>query len=874
MTTTFDDEPPFEDFEEAALVTPPPHNDAAEQAVIGGMFLAPSAIGAAEQILGAGEAFYKPAHRTIYQAILALHGKPDTRPDPITVAHHLRSSGDLERVGGAPYLHACVQVIPTSANTEEYADIVRTFHRLRRIVEIGTSAVARARMLQAEPEEILDDSLADLQALLADAAGSEGEVSLSVADNWEPFLDELESGADPDALDSPWKDLNDVVQFKPRELAVIGAATGGGKALALDTLLPTPFGWTAMDRVKVGDYLFGADGKPCRIVAATDVMHGRPCYEVEFSDGTVIVADAEHQWLTNTAASLQSMKRATAGRGHQRVFPGVRTTAEVASTLRLQTADRRVNHSVTNARPLDLPAANLPIAPYTLGAWLGDGSSLTSEITSADPEILDRIRLDGYEIKARKAPLLYGISNESEWRERVAEGVALARDGMPIKRAAAHVKVAHSTIQKITGSNVTGWKFSYVPTTPPRARYFSLQELLRNIGVLGNKHIPAPYLRASEQQRRDLLAGLLDTDGTVTKSGGIQFAVTSKRLAEDTFELIASLGYRPAMRTKPVNGRHSETSTCYVVTFTTPDKVVYLTRKAQRLVTANRAGVDRRYIVAVRPVDSVPVRCVEVDNADHLYLASRAMIPTHNSLLGMNLAAHIALRRGKPVLVASMEMTRKELLARLTAAEAGVKLDHLVRRKLTDDDWQRIAKVSDRLANAHNFILDDSPALTVPKIRARVRWMVSQGTPPALVVVDYMQLISPDGGKGGDGNRAQEVAKISRGLKLIADEFAVPVIALAQFNRGSVGRKPLVTDFKDSSQIEQDASVILLLHRELAADGSDTGPRAGQVDLIVGKNRNGNQGREITLNFQGEFGRLRSMATPAWTPTSVVGGAA
>jgi len=87
-------------------------------------------------------------------------------------------------------------------------------------------------------------------------------------------------------------------------------------------------------------------------------------------------------------------------------------------------------------------------------------------------------------------------------------------------------------------------------------------------------------------------------------------------------------------------------------------------------------------------------------------------------------------------------------------------------------------------------------------------------------------------------------------------------------------RKPLVTDFKDSSQIEQDASVILLLHRELAPDGSDTGKSAGTVDLIVGKNRNGGQGREITLNFQGEFGRLRSIAPPSWTPTSIVGGAA
>lgn len=467
--TSAHDEPPHDDSE---FFTPPPYDKEAEQAVLGGMQLGLVGINDAEPVLGAGEAFYFPAHQTIYRAILDLHGKPGTRPDPITVADRLKKSGDLDRIGGAPYLHHCVNQIPTAANTQWYAEIVQRHYRLRRLIEINSWGATQARTAQAEPEEILDEQLANLQALLVEATG-QAEAGLSVADNWTSFVDELNAGHDPDALDSPWKDLNEHVQFKPKELTVVGAATGGGK-----------------------------------------------------------------------------------------------------------------------------------------------------------------------------------------------------------------------------------------------------------------------------------------------------------------------------------------------------------------------------------------------------------------SLLGMNLAAHIALRRGLPVLVASMEMNRKELIARLTAAEAGVRLDHLIRRKLTDEDWSRIAKVSGRMQNARNFILDDSPALTVPKIRARVRWMVSQGTPPAMVVVDYMQLITPEGSKGGDASRAQEVAKISRGLKLIADEFTVPVIALAQFNRGSVGRRPLVTDFKDSSQIEQDASVILLLHRELAEDGSDTGPTAGTVDLIIGKNRNGKQGVEITLNFQGEFGRLRSRAPRTWSPTTAIGDAA
>ncbi|MFH8410379.1 replicative DNA helicase [Streptomyces sp. NPDC018019] len=228
------------------------------------------------------------------------------------------------------------------------------------------------------------------------------------------------------------------------------------------------------------------------------------------------------------------------------------------------------------------------------------------------------------------------------------------------------------------------------------------------------------------------------------------------------------------------------------------------------------------------------------------------------SLFGMNLVAHVALKHNKPAMVASMEMSGSELMARLTSAEAGINLDNLVRRQLSEQDWKRIAKVSERLASAHHFVLDDSANLSLSKIRARMRWMAARGHAPAIVVADYLQLMTPEG-TNKNANRAQEVAEISRGLKLIAMEFQVPVVALAQFNRGAVGRRPLVSDFKESSAIEQDSNIIVLLHRELAEDGTDTGPKAGTVEAIVAKNRNGASGRIVDLAFQGHMARLSSM---------------
>lgn len=228
------------------------------------------------------------------------------------------------------------------------------------------------------------------------------------------------------------------------------------------------------------------------------------------------------------------------------------------------------------------------------------------------------------------------------------------------------------------------------------------------------------------------------------------------------------------------------------------------------------------------------------------------------SLFGMNLAAHVALTRGKPALVASMEMAGSELMARLTAAEAGVTLDHLIRRQVSDDDWVKIFKAGPRLQNAENFILDDSPNLTLGKIRARMRWMASRGTAPAIVVADYLQLMTPEKSKPNT-NRANEVAELSRGLKLLAMEFEIPVVALAQFNRGAAGRQPVVTDFKDSSAIEQDSNVILLMHKPTNDDGTPDDERAGEIDVIVAKNRNGANGRIVPLIFQGHYARLRSM---------------
>jgi DNA segregation ATPase FtsK/SpoIIIE-like protein len=416
---------------------------------------------------------------------------------------------------------------------------------------------------------------------------------------------------------------------------LIAGATGAGKALALDTPIATPHGWSTMGELRVGGQVFDEHGRPCTIVAATPVMHERPCYEVEFSDGTVIVADAEHQWRTSTrngriqrARSRVVSERVAAPLGSQvkvELDTEPYTTRQIAGSVRVGV---HTNHAVPVCGALEYPDAELPVEPYTFGCWLGDGTKGVAAITSVDGEILDNVRLDGYTLTRHGRSIAYGMTNRDERAARIDEALTLIGHGVSRRVAARHVGIGLSTVIAAARHLPINSRWNVRPDTPARPKY---QTLTSRFAAVGEKHIPDAYLRASVRQRRALLAGLLDTDGTVSKSGGIEFAVTEERLARDVHELVLGLGYQASLRTKRVKGRNEQRSTCYTVAFTTADKVFRLSRKLSRQVTRTRPTVDQRYIVDVRPIPSVPVRCIEVDSPSHLYLASRSNIPTHNS---------------------------------------------------------------------------------------------------------------------------------------------------------------------------------------------------------------------------------------------------
>ncbi|OBF93725.1 replicative DNA helicase [Mycobacterium sp. 852002-51152_SCH6134967] len=538
-----DSSPPSEDFGRQ-----PPQDQAAEQAVLGGMLLSKDAIADVLEKLRPGD-FYRPAHQNVYDAILDLYGRGEPA-DAVTVAAELDRRGLLRRIGGAPYLHTLISTVPTAANAGFYAGIVAEKALLRRLVEAGTRVVqyGYAGAEGADVNEIVDRAQSEIYDV-TERRTAEDFVPLE--ELLQPTMDEIDAiasqGGIARGVPTGFVELDEVTNgLHPGQMIIIAARPGVGKALALDTPLPTPSGWTTMGDVAVGDYLLGADGEATRVVAATEVMLGRPCYAVEFADGTTLVADAFHQWPTDRGVQITTALR-----------PGVDV------------------------------------------------------------------------ISAARAPV---------------------------------------------------------------------------------------------------------------------FA--------------AAGGRRPAAW-----------------------------------------GIE-----AVRRVPSVPVRCVEVANSEHLYLAGREMVPTHNSTLGLDFMRSCSIKHQMPSVIFSLEMSKSEIVMRLLSAEAKIKLADMRSGRMSDDDWTRLARRMSEISEAPLFI-DDSPNLTMMEIRAKAR-RLSQKAGLRLIVVDYMQLMTS--GKKYE-SRQQEVSDFSRSLKLMAKELDVPVVAISQLNRGPEQRtdkKPMVSDLRESGCLTANTRIL------------------------------------------------------------------
>ena len=276
--------------------------------------------------------------------------------------------------------------------------------------------------------------------------------------------------------------------------------------------------------------------------------------------------------------------------------------------------------------------------------------------------------------------------------------------------------------------------------------------------------------------------------------------------------------------------------------------------------------IDRLDLLHQSPGDvrGVPTGFTQLDRkttglqpGDLIVIAGRPSMG--KTTLAMNIAENAAIAKGVPAAIFSMEMSSEQLVNRLVSSLGRVNQTHLRTGNFSDEDWSRIQGAMSQLSSAKIFV-DETPALTPTEVRARARRLKREHD-IGLIVVDYLQLMQVSGTKE---NRATEISEISRGLKALAKELRVPVVALSQLNRAveqRTDKRPVMSDLRESGAIEQDSDLILLIYREEVYDPNTT--RRGVADIIIAKQRNGPIG-EIQLTFLGEYTRFENLVAESY----------
>jgi hypothetical protein len=363
-------------------------------------------------------------------------------------------------------------------------------------------------------------------------------------------------------------------QKNPKAQCLVApSGTKIGKCLNSLEKIPTPQGFKLLKDIEVGDYVFSEHGKPIKVIWISELMYGHDCFEITFIDGTKIIADAEHLWLTETDVDRKNQARVISSKDICKSTaskPSLRTTIEIKNTLTIEIGNlTRANHSIKLiSAPLEYPEKEYLIEPYVLGVWLGDGCRWNGTYTKPDSQVISEIKSYGYSV--------------SDYADGKTHNI------------------------------------------------FGLKAKLNQLGLLKNKHVPNEYLYGSPKQRLDLLQGLMDTDGTINVKGRCCFDNTNKSIADAFAEIAVSLGIK-IFRNERIGKLYGvEKKNCYRINFTTDIPIFRLKRKLDRLKKVSIKN-KHRTIIDIKPIKSVPVKCIKVDNPTSLFLVSDACIPTHNT---------------------------------------------------------------------------------------------------------------------------------------------------------------------------------------------------------------------------------------------------
>ena len=784
----------------------PPQALDLEEAVLGAMMIDKKGVDEVIDILQS-DAFYKEAHKHIFEAIFQLF--TDSQPvDLLTVSAQLKKNAKLDLAGGDFYLIQLTQKIASSAHIEFHSRIILQKYIQRSLIRISSEIIEESYDETTDVFDLLDKAESKLYEVTQGNIKRSSETAQSLVIQAKKRIEEIANKEGLSGIATGFDKLDKITSgWQPSDLVIIAARPGMGKCLGKGTkVLMYNGSLKNVEDIHENELLMGDDSSARKVLS---IARGQEkMYWIHQNKAISYRVNESH---------ILSLKRSRNEGNHKQG-----DVLNITVKDYLEKSDKFKSNYKGYKVGVEFDSKELPLEPYYLGLWLGDGHSYSQRITNIDSEIIEY--LNDYATKLESELVVYEQENRTN-------------------------------------------NYSIVNRNKFISEEFNtcIQTELRTLGLIKNKHIPNNYLINSTENRLQLLAGIIDSDGCYTSEFNC-FEVVHKNeeLLNQIKFLCDTLGFRTSVRKKKTSIKSTgfEGTAFRLRIFGNLNDIP--TKVERKKAREWKSKVDWKVTGITVEYDKVDdYYGFEIDG-NRLFLLSDCTV-THNTAFVLSMARNVAIDYGHPVALFSLEMSSVQLITRLISSETGLSSEKLRTGKLEKHEWEQLSvKVKD-LEKAPLFI-DDSPSLSIFDLRAKARRLASQHG-IKLIIVDYLQLMTAGGNGKGGGNREQEISTISRNLKALAKELEVPVIALSQLSRAvetrGSSKRPLLSDLRESGAIEQDADIVSFIYRPEYYkidewDDDEQSPTAGQAEFIIAKHRNGSL-ENVRLKFIGNLGKFDNL---------------
>jgi replicative DNA helicase len=829
-------------------LTPPQALDA-ERSILAAMMLDQAAVGRAVEMIDES-VFYRTSHAKVFGALVSLYNRNEAA-DLITVAEELRKRGDFEAAGGAQALAQIMEYATTTANLEHHIRIVHSKSILRKLIRATTEIQQQCYSGQEETATLLDSAEARIFAI-TDQRIRQGFTT--IRELLKPTFDNIqklfERKVQVTGVPSGWDDLDKLTSgWQPGDLIILAGRPSMGKCVSWRTLVVDP---RTGERLTIEECVrrrmptvLGIDERG--VVRETSVSHWidsgvKPVFRVTTRLGRSVEVTGHHPFLTVDGwQPLHDLRvgdsigvpRIVPAAGHDETwtFERVRLLAYfiaegglTSDCPHFTTADPDHLADFRTCLAVEFPTCESNVQPDGITYRIArkpehrKGRPAPGEIVNPVRRWLTDVEQMGRKSEAKYLPAVVWTWDHERLRQFLAvlfscDGTVYAMSGYPrieftvaserLARDVQHALLRFGVVSKFWRKTEKSWRVEI--TAPEEVRRY--QAL---IGWVGEKsrRFPVEPLDAPLNGRREVTGAPPASTWPKVRAAVGRAGLTVTQLARLTGERAES-GYN-AHANRAIRRERLER---YAVALADPE-------------LAFLASEDLFWdeIVEIAPLGAMQVYDLTVPDGAN-FLANDICV--HNTSAVMNMAENAAIQHNIPVAVFSLEMSKEQIALRLLCSQSEVPLHKVRTGYLGNEDWPRLTTGAGLLTQAP-ISIDDSPALSVLEIRAKCRRLKSEGK-LGLVVIDYLQLMRPS---GPVENRVQEISQISRGLKALAKELEVPIIALSQLSRAveqrGGGGRPQLSDLRDSGCLTSDSRVLR----------ADTGAEVTMGELLASGEKN------------------------------------